>query len=311
LSSFTSYFTKSSGSDLKPLSIGEWNRLVRWLQVKEISPEGFLNQDIDSLLFGWQDKSISKERVIALMDRKPALALALDKWVRVGVWVINRGEALYPQNVKDRLKENAPPIMFGIGSVELLNNKYIGVVGSRKTSESELQETKRLGSSISANNYGVVSGGAKGIDEAAMVGALESGGFGVGFVADSLIRKSTSGLFRNHIINNKLCLVSPYNPETGFNVGNAMARNKLIYTQSDATIIVKSDTKGGTWEGAKENIKKRWVPIWVFDYKEKGNEALIKMGARRLSIAEELKIQELIKVESPIQEEPDLFSSIL
>lgn len=306
----TSYFAKGSDRNLKPLTTLEWNRFVRWLQTKSISPEDFLTQDIDSLLNGWQDKTITNERVNTLLERKSGLAIALDKWIKVGIWIINRGDTLYPKKLKERLKENAPPILFGIGNVELLNQNYIGIVGARKTSEKELEDTKHIGANICVNNYGVVSGGAKGVDESGMLGALEAGGYSLGFVADSLIRKSTSSIFRKHIINKKLCLVSPFNPEAGFNVGNAMSRNKLIYTQSDATIVVKSDTKGGTWEGAKENIKKQWVPLWVIDCKEKGNEEIIKMGAKRLLIDDELRISELIKIESTKQNEPDLFSSV-
>ena len=274
---FTSYFAKSSDRNLKPLTTSEWNRLVRWLQVKSINPEDFLTQDISSLLGGWQDKTITIERVIALLERKSGLAIALDKWIKVGIWIINRGDILYPKKLKERLKDYAPPILFGIGNVELLNQNYIGIVGARKTSEKELEDTKRIGANISANNYGVVSGGAKGVDESGMLGVLEAGGYCLGFVADSLIRKSTSSIFRKYIISKKLCLVSPFNPEAGFNVGNAMSRNKLIYTQSDATIVMKSDTKGGTWEGAKENLKKEWVPIWVIDNNEKGNIEIVKI----------------------------------
>lgn len=306
----TSYFAKSSDRDLKPLSTGEWNRLVRWLQSKSINPEDFLTQDTGSLLNGWHDKTITIERVITLLERRTGLAIALDKWIKVGIWIINRGDILYPKKLKERLKENAPPIFFGIGNVELINQNYIGIVGARKTTEKELEDTKRIGAKISVHNYGVVSGGAKGVDESGMLGALEAGGYSLGFVADSLIRKSTSSNFRKHIINKKLCLVSPFNPEAGFNVGNAMSRNKLIYTQSDATIVMKSDTKGGTWEGAKENIKRQWVPLWVIDCKEKGNEEIIKMGAKRLLIEDELRISELIKIESTKQNEPDLFSSV-
>jgi predicted Rossmann fold nucleotide-binding protein DprA/Smf involved in DNA uptake len=306
----TSYFVKSSDKNLKPLTTNEWNRLVRWLQTKSINPEDFLTEDIASVLNGWQDKTITIDRVSTLLERKSGLAIALDKWIKVGIWIINRGDKLYPKKLKERLKENAPPILFGIGNVELLNLNYIGMVGARKTNEKELADTKRIGKDISANNYGIVSGGAKGVDETGMLGALDAGGYSLGFVADSLIRKSTSSIFRKHIINKRLCLVSPFNPEAGFNVGNAMSRNKLIYTQSDATIVIKSDTKGGTWEGAKENIKQQWVPLWVIDYKEKGNEEIIKMGAKRLSISSDIKIPELIKVESLKQNEPDLFSNV-
>ena len=306
----TSYFGKSSDRSLKPLSTGEWNKLVRWLQPKSINPEDFLTQDLSSLLYGWQDKTITIDRVDKLLNRKSGLGLALDNWIKVGIWIINRGDSAYPKNIKERLKDHTPPILFGIGNIDLLNQNYIGIVGARKTTEQELEDTKRVGANISRNDYGVVSGGAKGVDESGMLGALEAGGYSLGFLSDSLIRKSASSTFRKHILNNQLCLVSPFNPEAGFNIGNAMSRNKLIYTQSDATIVIKSDTKGGTWEGAKENIKKQWVPLWVVDYNEKGNNEILKMGAKKLSVKTELKIPELIKIEPPKKEEPDLFSSL-
>lgn len=307
---FTSYFTKSLDRNLMPLSTAEWNRLVRWLQIKTINPEDFLTQDTNSLLVDWQDYTITIERISALLERKSALAIALDKWIKVGIWILSRGDIAYPKKLKERLKENTPPILFGIGNVELLNRNYIGIVGSGQTSDAQLEDTKFIGKNISKNGYGVVSGGAKGIDESGMLGALEAGGYSLGFVADSLLKKSTTSSYRKYIINNQLCLVSPFNPESAFKMGNAMSGNKLIYTQSDATIVVKSDIKGGTWEGAKENINKQWVPIWVIDCNEKGNEEIIKMGARRLLMKNELKIGELIKTEYTKQNEPDLFSSV-
>lgn len=301
---FTSYFAKSSNENLKPLSTPEWNRFVRWLQTKSINPEDFLTQESFFSSGDLQDKTINSERINILLERKSALAIALDKWSKAGIWIINRGDKNYPGHIKEKLKDNAPPILFGIGNTELLNHKYIGVVGSRKTSEQELSHTKQLSIAISKNGYGVVSGGAKGVDESAMLGALDVGGYSLGYVADSLLNKSTSNTFRKFIINKSLCLVSPYNPEAGFNVGNAMARNKLIYTQSDATIVVKSDTKGGTWEGAKENLKKGWVPVWVVDNHEKGNIEIAKMGAKKLTLNNELNITQLIK------KEHDLFSTV-
>ncbi|QZT38197.1 DNA-processing protein DprA [Halosquirtibacter xylanolyticus] len=306
---FTSYFAKSSDKSIKPLTNTEWNRLVRWLQSKSISPEDFLSQDNASLLLGWQDKTITSERIDSLLERKSALAIALDKWTKAGIWIINRGDKQYPRRLKERLKDNAPPILFGIGNADLLNKQYIGIVGARKTTDNELFETKKIGKKITSENFGIVSGGAKGVDESAMLGALEANGNCIGFVSDSLIRKSTTSTFRKYIINKRLVLLSPFNPEASFNVGNAMTRNKLIYTQSEATIVVKSDTKGGTWEGAKENLKKQWVPLWVIYNKEVGNNELIKLGANKLLPENEYKIEELVKVKIIQVSEPNLFSS--
>ncbi|CAL1241128.1 DEAD/DEAH box helicase [Candidatus Methylocalor cossyra] len=44
----------------------------------------------------------------------------------------------------------------------------------------------------------------------------------------------------------RLVLISPYDPRSGFNVGRAMQRNKLIYALADLALVVSSDlNKGG------------------------------------------------------------------
>ena len=62
-----------------------------------------------------------------------------------------------------------------------------------------------------------------------------------------------------------------------------MSRNKYIYCLSDAAIVVKSDTKGGTWNGAEENRKYWRVPLWVRKSDHVGNRRLVEKGAEWLS----------------------------
>src|SRR5258708_24895620 len=101
----------------------------------------------------------------------------------------------------------------------------------------------------------IVSGGAKGIDQAAMRGGLEGGGEVGGVLADSLETTAMNREHRNLLIDGRLVLVSPYDPNAGFNVGNAMQRNKLIYALADAALVVSSDLeRGGTWTGAVEQL---------------------------------------------------------
>jgi len=116
-----------------------------------------------------------------------------------------------------------------------------------------------------------------------MRGALESGGKVAGVLADSLERTALNREHRNLLLDGQLVLVTPYDPSAGFNVGNAMQRNKLIYALADAALVVNSDyNQGGTWAGAVEQLERlRLVPIYIRSNGEtgKGLEALRRKGA--------------------------------
>ena len=131
----------------------------------------------------------------------------------------------------------------------------------------------------------VVSGGAKGVDETAMLGALSVEGTASGVLAEGLLKAAVSSKWRNHLMNKQLVLVSPFSPEARFQVGNAMARNKYIYCLADYGLVVRSDEgSGGTWSGAIENLKKGWVPLYVKpDSDAPGNRALIAQGGEALA----------------------------
>lgn len=158
------------------------------------------------------------------------------------------------------------------------------MVGSRDVTNEDMDFSKELGGLISKNDYAVISGGAKGVDETAMLGSLERGGNAVGVLGDGLFQKSLSQIYRKYLSEENLVLVSPYYPEAGFSVGNAMGRNKYIYCLSEAAIVVHSGLKGGRWTGANENLNKQWVPLFVKENysKDAGNTILLNNGAKKL-----------------------------
>jgi len=290
---FTSYLSKESEGQ-KPLSLTEWNKLARWLHTKELNPEDLLGVNFRQFLSDWNDQHIPQSRLIGLLERKTALAIALDKWTRAGVWILNRGDIGFPKRIREKLKHLAPNILFGIGDPQLLDRRYVAVIGSRNAEEADLNLARKIGKDVFSQNMGIVSGSAKGVDEAAMLGTLENSGFCIGVVSDSLIKKSSSKEFRNYIVQKRLVLISPYNPEAGFNAGNAMGRNKLVYAMSELAIVVKSDIKGGTWEGAKENLKNNWVSLWICHSLESGNQELVKLGGRWLPEYDQFDDKKLI-----------------
>jgi len=306
------HFTKVKTGDVSPLTPKEWGRFALWLKDSGLKPEDLLSADMGNMLEGWSDRTVTIERVQQLLARGPALALAMEKWTRAGLWVLTRSDMAYPAKLKQLLKTDSPPLLFGCGNKKLLNQGGLAVVGSRKVSRADLSYASGIGELASGHGVPLISGGARGVDEASMLGAMESGGTAVGILADSLLRASSSSKYRKYLMNNQLVLISPFYPEAGFNTGNAMARNKYIYCLSKAGVVVHSGMKGGTWTGAFENLKSSWVPLWVkksFD-KEAGNAQIVSKGGQWLSEnLDEVDISILLTpIDHPETKIPDLFS---
>lgn len=281
----TAHLPGQRTSALKPLTPTEWGRFAAWLKSNELQPEALLLGDPARLLATWTDKSITAQRVQALLDRGTALAIAQEKWDRAGLWLTTRSSDDYPTALKRRLGADSPPVLFGCGNRDLLRRTGLAVVGSRDASEEDLSFATELGIRASAEGVTVVSGGARGIDTAAMLGALTHGGTAIGVIADGLLRASSSSTYRPHLMSNDLVLISPFNPEAGFDVGNAMARNRYIYCLADGAVIVSSGRqKGGTWSGAVEALRREWVPVWVkpSSSPNSGSQELVRLGAREL-----------------------------
>ncbi len=277
----TCHFSRSTGGDSQPLSPVEWGRFALWLKEREIKPERMLTDRIDGLLKDWADEKITIGRIETLIERGGALALAADKWLRAGLWIMTRSDSDYPSRLKRRLGINSPAVLFGCGNRKLLNAGGLAVVGSRNAGAEDLKFSSTLGERTAAEGCALVSGGAKGIDQAAMFGALEAEGTAVGILAENLLRTGTSANYRRHLMADNLALVSPFFPEAGFHVGNAMQRNKYIYCLADAAVVVHSGQKGGTWGGAVENLRKGWTPLWVKKNGDErsGNSAIVGKGA--------------------------------
>ncbi len=279
----TVHFPKSGSDSAKPLTTTEWARLNKWLLDKncDFKPSDLITSSPSQWLEGWSHRGMPCERIEALLNRGMSLALSVEKWERSGLWVMTRSDEDYPQRIKDRLgPSKSPHILFGCGNRRLLqgSGNVLAVVGSRDADDTDLGYSRNLGHKAANSGWSVVSGGARGVDEAAMLGALDAEGTVIGALADSLLKTSLSKKYLRHLMDNNLVLVSPFNPEAGFSVGNAMGRNKYIYCLSDAAVVVRSDTKGGTWRGAEENQKNNWVPIWV-KHTDDGNHRIVQRGA--------------------------------
>lgn len=268
-------------SDL--LSPGEYKRIARHLREIQRQPADLLSPDAAEILRACRPV-IDESRLQKLLGRGFLLSQVIERWQARAIWVVSRADAEYPRRLKARLREDAPAVLYGCGDMALLETGGLAVVGSRHVDDALIDYTMAVGRLAARAGRTLVSGGAKGIDQAAMRGALEGGGKVSGVLADSLEKTTMNREHRNLLLDGQLVLISPYDPSAGFNVGNAMQRNKLIYALADTSLVVSSDlNKGGTWAGAVEQLDKlKFVPVFIRSTGESsaGLDGLRKKGAR-------------------------------
>jgi predicted Rossmann fold nucleotide-binding protein DprA/Smf involved in DNA uptake len=172
--------------------------------------------------------------------------------------------------------------LFGAGDPVLLQGGGLAIVGSRDVDETGQTFAGDVAAWCARGGMPVISGGARGVDQIAMASAMGAGGIVIGVLADTLLRRSVTREARNALADGRLLLLSPYHPEAGFTVGNAMGRNKLIYALADYGLVVSAEhKKGGTWEGAVEELKRtpgRPVFIRMTGSVPVGNRKLLELG---------------------------------
>lgn len=218
---------------------------------------------------------LSESDAEALLARGLQLGQALEKWNSRSIWVISRADDEYPKILKDRLGSLAPPLLYGCGDLDLAKEPGLAVVGSRNIDQELVEETAEVAQVTANAQYAVVSGGARGIDATAMNAVLEAQGNCVGVLANNLFRTVLERHLREPLMDSRLLLLSPYDPEVRFQVWNAMDRNKYIYALSSAGLVMNADLeKGGTWSGAVEILDRLpFIPLYVRTT-EKPNAAL-------------------------------------
>lgn len=277
-------FGKTAEDSPKPLSPTEWERFSTWLRDRGVPLADLLGGGAAEILEGSPESGIHNERIHRLLDRGTAMGVAVEKWARSGVWIISDADPDYPRSLKTKLGGRSPAILFGCGDRRLLKVPCWAVVGSRRTSKEDLEFATRLGARTADSGRALISGGAKGVDQAAVQGALKAEGTAIAILADSLLKAVLSRQYRAALQRKDLLLVSPYYPEAGFSPGNAMGRNKYVYCMAELAVVVHSGTSGGTWTGAKEAMRKGFCPVWVKrnEDPEAGNEALVREGGNWL-----------------------------
>ena len=270
-------------ASVTPLTLKEWNALAHRIHDSDLEdPRRLLGLSAAEMVGRLGLAQSEAERIAGLLARGGTTALELERLAASGIWCVTLADESYPPRVRQALKRQAPAVMFGAGDLAILQGPAIAVVGSRNLDEQGEEFARRVGLASTRIGAALVSGGARGTDRIAMQAALDAGGCAVGILADSLARTIRQQDVREFVAGGRLLLLTPYRPDSGFTVGGAMGRNKIIYAAADYAVVVASDyQKGGTWAGAEEALKANRRPVFVRlgASAGSGNDKLISKGA--------------------------------
>lgn len=220
------------------------------------------------------------DRILALLGRDAQLEryLAAGEGLRP---LTCRSEG-FPAPLLEKPGGGVPPVLFCAGNLALLRGPFVGLAGSRRLKEPGAVFAARAGELAAREGYVLVTGGAAGADRTAIEACLAAGGSTVVLVPDQLtLRTGAAG--------ERCLLISAGGYDLPFTTPRAYARNVWVHKMGERTLIAQTGyRRGGTWQGATENLRHGWSEIYVNDDKSEGAAALADMGAIPISELESI-----------------------
>lgn len=205
----------------------------------------------------------------------------------------------YPEQLRNIYD---PPIkLYVLGNKQILKQKGIAIVGSRKCSEYGKKVALQFAKSLSENGVNIISGLAVGIDTYAHLGTLqvvECCGLNkgktisvLGSGLDEIYPKENINLAKQ-IIKSGGCIISEYSIGTKPEKLNFPKRNRIISGLSKGVVIIEASEKSGsliTAEFALEQGREVFaVPGSVFSLTSVGTNNIIKQGAKLVTSYEDV-----------------------
>jgi DNA processing protein len=193
------------------------------------------------------------------------------------------GDAAWPARLAD-LASEAPAELRVLGRLPELAGA-IAIVGTRFADEEAIEFTRTLAAQLAAAGRTVISGGARGIDAAAHLGALDAGGATVAVLAsgfDPAYPPEHTELFV--AIAGSGALACEHPDGTPPHRGRFLQRNRLIAALASAVVVVQAPLRSGALSTAALGIRLKrpvlTVPYPPWSTRGSGCLGLLRRGAQ-------------------------------
>ncbi|NOD31041.1 DNA-processing protein DprA [Ruegeria atlantica] len=199
------------------------------------------------------------------------------------------GSAEFPAALAE-LNE-APPLLWAIGDVSLLQKPAIAMVGARNCSSLGARMARGLATELGSKGHVIVSGLARGIDTAAHMAALETGTVAVMAGGVDVIYPAENTELAHDIASRGL-RISEQPMGVTPQARHFPRRNRIISGLALAVVVVEAAAKSGSLITARDALDQGRevlaVPGHPFDARAAGCNLLIRDGATLVRSAEDV-----------------------
>jgi DNA processing protein len=208
--------------------------------------------------------------------------------------VLTIKDEAYPPQLKEIA--SAPPVLYLRGDQNVLSNKSIAIVGSRKFTEYGRRVTENITRDLVRAGLTIVSGLALGIDGIAHRAALDAGAvtsavLGTGIDDPTIYPREHFNLAKR-IIENGGALITEQPPRTPSLKQNFPARNRIMSGLALGTLVIEAAECSGSLITAnfalEQNREVFAVPGDIFSPQSTGSNLLIKKGAKLVTSATDI-----------------------
>ena len=220
------------------------------------------------------------ETIKSIKQHLPNIAFLTEDILNQGFNILSILDNNYPEKFREKLKNNAPTVLFVKGNLDVLKKDSISIVGARYSNDISLEFTKNISRITAETNRTIVSGGAKGVDSIGLINAIHYGGTCVVVLAEGVKQYKGYRDYYQALTEGRILFISSFDPDDRWITFKAQERNPLIYALGDKVFIAEAGEKGGTMNGAIYALKEHWdVHIRYPNIDEtNANMALINKG---------------------------------
>jgi len=190
--------------------------------------------------------------------------------------------------------DDAPPLLFVAGNVEILERPQLAVVGSRRASPPALDNAAAFSRCLARAGFTITSGLALGVDGAAHRAALDAQGSTIGVLGTGLekLYPQRHKALAQEMIERGSAVVSEFPLDAGPLPGNFPRRNRIISGLSLGVLVVEAGTASGSLISARlaaeQGREVYAIPGSIHHPGAKGCHQLIRDGALLVESVEQI-----------------------